>query len=273
MSPDRTLVLVRERSFLELLDLALVVVKRRPLVLALWLAVGATPCVLIDVWLLDLIGQAVDQFPRLVPWTVLLGMQAPWATAPLTIVLGGLMFGERPSARRVVRGYWNGTGPLLLYQFLMRGAMLFVWLLAPLLFSKFRFLNEVTLLERGPVGAVAGRCWSLTLDRGANMLGRWVLQVAATGLFVVAFTYAMGNFQEVVFRQGLPDLNMIAILRSLGEFSVTGWAMQSGAWLGIGFFTVVRFLEYIDQRTRLEGWEIELRMRVLGGLLEDEERW
>ena len=41
----------------------------------------------------------------------------------------------------------------------------------------------------------------------------------------------------------------------------------------IGFFALVRFLEYIDQRTRLEGWEIELRMRVLGAALKDEERW
>ena len=54
MSPDQTLVVIRERSYLDLLDLALVVVRRRPLVLAAWLALGAAPWVALDVWLLGL---------------------------------------------------------------------------------------------------------------------------------------------------------------------------------------------------------------------------
>ena len=36
---------------------------------------------------------------------------------------------------------------------------------------------------------------------------------------------------------------------------------QAGVWIAIAFFAVVRFLSYIDRRIRLEGWEIELRLR------------
>ena len=33
---------------------------------------------------------------------------------------------------------------------------------------------------------------------------------------------------------------------------------------GVAFFAVARFLAYIDQRIRLEGWEVELRLRAVG---------
>ncbi len=33
-------------------------------------------------------------------------------------------------------------------------------------------------------------------------------------------------------------------------------------WLVVGYFTVVRFLAYLDLRIRREGWEVELMMRA-----------
>src|SRR5262249_5870755 len=98
-------------------------------------------------------------------------------------------------------------------------------------------------------------------------------QVGASGLFLLAFAYAGSNLEELLVGQRMPQMDMISVGRTLGELSLTGWAVQVGAWLAIGFFALVRFLEYIDQRTRLEGWEMGLRMRVLGGALEAEERW
>ena len=35
------------------------------------------------------------------------------------------------------------------------------------------------------------------------------------------------------------------------------------------FSAVVRFLSYIDRRIRLEGWEIELRLKSVGRALEE----
>ena len=51
-------------------------------------AAGITPFAVLNVWLLS-----DPDFPRLL-WPLLLVFEAPWATAPLTVVLGGLMFGR-----------------------------------------------------------------------------------------------------------------------------------------------------------------------------------
>ena len=84
---DRTLIQIRERSFLDLLDLALYVARARPMVLGLTALVGIAPWAALNYWLL----WDPDLPPSL--WVVLLIFEAPWATAPLTLVLGDLMFG------------------------------------------------------------------------------------------------------------------------------------------------------------------------------------
>ena len=38
-------------------------------------------------------------------------------------------------------------------------------------------------------------------------------------------------------------------------------------WIVVGYFSVVRFLSYLDLRIRREGWEVELRMRAEGARL------
>jgi hypothetical protein len=35
-------------------------------------------------------------------------------------------------------------------------------------------------------------------------------------------------------------------------------------WSVLGYFTVVRYLSYLDLRIRTEGWEVELLMRAEG---------
>ena len=88
--------MIRERSFLDLLDLALCVVRDRPVVLGATALAGIAPFAAFNVWLLS----AEDS--RFGLWIVLLLMEVPWATAPLTLVLGDLMFGVRPRPRKIV---------------------------------------------------------------------------------------------------------------------------------------------------------------------------
>ena len=47
-------------------------------------------------------------------------LEVPWATAPLTVVLGGLMFGQRPQAGRLLRRLLQAVPSLFVYQFLLR---------------------------------------------------------------------------------------------------------------------------------------------------------
>lgn len=264
---ERTLVLIRERSYLDLLDLGLSVVRRRPLVLGLCLVLGALPFALLNSWLLGHLAAADDSFPIPIAWFWLVGWEAPWATAPLTVVLGGMMFGERPKVRAVLWSLTRGIVPMVLYQGLLRPILMVVWFLAPLLFAKLPFLNEVILLEHGSWGSVLSRCQTLTRSRAGVFLGRWLFQLGLGLLFLLAFVYGASNLVDMVVLQREP------LWIEPDRIVLTEWPAQVGTWLVVGFFGVVRFLNYIDQRIRLEGWELELRMRALGKSLEDQERW
>jgi hypothetical protein len=54
---------------------------------------------------------------------------------------------------------------------------------------------------------------------------------------------------------------------------LVGVRFHLALWLAIEFFAVARFFSYIDQRIRLEGWEVRLRVSAAGRVLEDEARW
>ncbi len=262
MAYDRTLVQIRERSFLDLLDLALVVVRRWPLSLALAALAGALPFAAFNFWVAqqpDFETAYVEQI--LLPW-----LEGPLATAPLTVVLGGLMFGERPTLRRVARTLAASFFPLLLYQVLIRGALMATVVLYPLIPSRLVFLDEVILLERGQWGKVIGRSATLCGQQGAELFSRWMAQVFFGAVFVLCFWGGSG-----------------ALVHALADSKVTwdkpvwadlyGFRFQFSLWLTIAFFGVARFLTYIDQRIRLEGWEVELRLRAVGRALEEARSW
>ena len=71
----------------------------------------------------------------------------------------------------------------------------------------------------------------------------------------------------------LAVITIIVILAGLvvGEWRLDGFMFTHGLhvamWLVAGFFTVVRFLGYLDLRIRREGWEVELVMRAESELL------
>ncbi len=116
---ELTLVQIRERSFLEILDLA-------------WWCSGVgrshlgwlrsrerSPFAVFNAW----ISHERD-LPFLGYLFTLAAPTIPWATAPLTIVLGGLMFAERPTVGRVLKTLIRSFGSMFLFQFLLRGFLL-----------------------------------------------------------------------------------------------------------------------------------------------------
>src|SRR5262249_20774305 len=96
MSYGRTLVPIRERSFLNLLDLSFLLIRSQPRRLGLAACAGILPFAIGNAWLF-----ARDDFSTLYALP-LLYLEAPWACLPLTLVLGGLIFGQPPSAREIV---------------------------------------------------------------------------------------------------------------------------------------------------------------------------
>jgi hypothetical protein len=128
--------------------------------------------------------------------------------------------------------------------------------------TQYAYLSEVVLLERlGPIRA-AGRSRAITRDLTGELLMRHMGCIALGLTFAVCFRMAAETLLSVLAggeltwdRPGLVD--------------ASGLLFQTGVWIAIAYFGVVRFLSYIDRRIRLEGWEIELRLKMVGRALEE----
>jgi hypothetical protein len=251
---DRTLIEIRERSFLDLLDLALLVVRDRPATVGLAALAGIAPCACLNLWLMS-------SFALGPLWPAIFLLEAPWATAPLTVVLGNLMFGVATGPRGVLRTLVRSLPALFVAQLAVRGLFLALVVLYPLMPAQFAFLNEVILLERVSVFQVFRRARSLSSGYEGELFGRWIGQILLGAIFTLCFwmsaetlSGALAGDELTWYRPGLADMG--------------GLFFQTGIWIAIAYFGVVRFLCYIDRRIRLEGWALELRLKAVGRELE-----
>jgi len=251
MTYDRTLIQIRERSFLDLLDLAMLVVRDRPVTLGLTALAGIAPWAALNIWLLS------DPDFSLSFWLALLLLETPWATAPLTVVLGDLMFGVRPRPRRVLKTLLTSLPALILTQLVVRGLLLLFVVTYPLMPAQYAFLGEVILLERVSVFRSLKRSRTLSHGFESELFLRWMGQIFLGSIFALCFwmgartlTSALAGDELTWYRPGLSDLG--------------GLLFQAGVWIAIAYFGVFRFLSYIDRRIRLEGWELELRLKAVG---------
>jgi hypothetical protein len=271
---DHTLIQIRERSYVDLLDLALVVIRNRPRAIGLAALAGALPFMALNWWLPRQLELPLAALLCLLP------LETAWATAPLTIVLGDEMFGVRPTVRSVSRRLARAFPAMLASQLISRG---FLWIsvllypsapgvsvftlvaagvLYPLVPSRLGFLNEVVLLEHGKIPGIVKRCSALTGDRGGEFFGHWLVQILIGVAFAILFWFGVGSLLRALTT---PQLTW----DEPGVHDLNGLGFQCGVWLAIAFFGVVRFLAYIDQRIRLEGWEVKLRLQAVGLALEE----
>jgi hypothetical protein len=256
---DRTLIQIRERSFLDLLDLAMVVVRQRPVTLGLAALVGSLPFAALNWWLINEDRTSAGWLPFLI------GMEVPWATAPLTVVLGGLMFEQRPTAGNVFRTLARSFFPMFVYQFLLRGVLIITTFLYVIIPTRKAFFNEVILLERPRWLTASARTSALCEQRGGDLFGQWLAQCLFGTLFVLAFWLGSTTLTQALVSSELtwtPTWN-----------DLLGIRFHFALWLAIEFFAVARFFTYIDQRIRLEGWEVSLRLRSVGQAMEGVGRW
>lgn len=261
MAYDRTLIQIRERSFLDLLDLAIVVLRRNALPVGLAAAVGILPFALLNVWLL----LSDTEFP-FYAYLALLMLEIPWATAPMTVVLGGLMFGEQPGPKQVFLTLLRGLPAMILYQGIIRALLMITVVLYPIVPTRMAFMDEVILLERGKVRSALKRCSSLSADRGADYFGQWLAQLLFSVLFIACFWIGTGTIVDTLFAREVAWDDFFQV-------ELAGFRLQFAIWICVMFFGVARFLTYIDQRIRLEGWEIKLRLQSVGQSLEEASRW
>ncbi len=255
MATDDTLISIRERHQIDVLDLALAVIRRRPGPIAWATLGGVAPFVIGNAWLFPHAGENSPGLGLILWW-----LEAPLALAPLTLVLGGMMFGRTPSPRQVVAQVFRSAPALVWTHGVLRLVPLY-WLPTRLLFA-----NEILLLEQGRWLKLWNRGGKLILGREGDLFFLALVQLLATWLIALVAYMGIGRVVEAVIAEELTwDLPEASVL--------TGLAFQIPLWIGAAYFTVVRFLTYIDQRIRLEGWEVELRVRTAGQTMAEAHRW
>jgi hypothetical protein len=259
MELDQARIAICERSWFDNLDLALHVLRRHAKAVALCALVGILPLALGNHLLVVRFDNRLlsDELsgPSYYILILLVMIEAPLATAPLTLYLGQALFIEQPEARGIAREFRACLPQLLLLQGVARALFVVpvITLIGP--YVLWPFLSEVILLERNPL---FGRPGQITTLRRNTILHR-----DSSGEFLL----------RAIGAAALAPMLVLA-LDATGEFlleNVLGYHMrwfaqailfQAVLWIVAIYFTAARFLSYLDQRIRIEGWEVELLLRA-----------
>ena len=269
MQLDKTYIAIRERDFMQILDLSLHVVTRFAGPLAVALFAGIVPLAIAShLWVARMLVMEES-----ITWEVkytacvcaLAALSAPLAGAPATLLLGQSLFTQRPSARRIARDLLWSLPQLILFQVVVRSALLFI----PFVYQP--YVGEIVLLERNPLfqgrrhrqGAqkrvtTMMRVKLLHKGSGGELFGRWLCSLAVGAVLATMIMLALTGCAQWISGRGGLDRSTHALFA------------QTAIWTTIGYFAVVRFLSYLDLRIRREGWEVELKMRAEATRLQSE---
>ncbi len=276
MQLDQTRIVIRERDQWDLLDLSLHVIRAHGLQLLITSLGGAIPFAILNYWLLrDLpLSEAGDYWTYTWRMLLLVAFEMPLASAFSTMLLGQAMFTGAFDYRRIVQQTIESLPQLIWFQIILRAffmpqvffwggmqrdfaPLLVLWMLLWLVpYSSWPYLNEAILLERNPLFRRPGslstwrRSRVLHARAGGDLFAR-VLAALTLGLLLVsALWLACWHFRGVLGDEFTFDRAMFTIYLPLS------------LWIIAGYFTVVRFLSYLDLRIRREGWEVELTLRA-----------
>lgn len=301
MQLDRTRIAIRERGLLETIDLALFVLREfaGPVLACSLLAI--VPLALLNYALVGWMVPAEYEgewvgFRYVWSMTLLIFLEAPLASVFVVAFLGPAVFMEQRTIRQVAQDVLRQLVPLVLCQGMLRGlfaawAILlltsrdeangflegFVMVLIVLWSAAMRafrpYINEIILLEQNPLlsrrgaGAItiARRSGHLHAPYSGDLFVRWLgsaaVAVLLAGLVLFTAVVAMGYLLSdwpILFSFGEDDGG---IAPNFDWFKLQ--VVYPGClWLVVAFFSVVRFLSYLDLRIRHEGWEVELLMRA-----------
>lgn len=259
MQLDQARIAIAERAWVDNLDLALHIARRYFGPLLVCGLAGMLPLALLNHWLFSAAASEAEDATELVGpmyWLLILVMiEVPLATAPMTLYLGKALFEDSPSPRQIAKDYWACLPQLFLLQGLLRTILIVPVVTWFIPYVMWPYLNEVILLERNPLRAKAGQVSTRARSRilhGSNsgdFLARALVTLALAPLLLGTLFATQYFLLEWVFGY-----------EPSGAATLIGF--QAVIWLVAGYFTVARFLSYLDQRIRNEGWEVELLLRA-----------
>jgi hypothetical protein len=239
---------------------------------------------LFDLGLRFAFGHAAPLYRRLAWWLLVpvwsglivlrFGLQLPWewvwaAAIGSTLLLEGaftvaaskLMFAARIGVGEVLRDYAKRLPSylmtLVLSWIVLALGWAFFWLVVPVFWAAARVahVHEASLLERaGPFEALSRAKRLVAQDMFATV---W-MQVLLV-LHVVAFVLVF----EAIGNDGIVDfvLQLGAPLEKL-EWGGSAFALL-GLLAAVPYTATVRFLAYIDRRTRSDGWDVQVECMAI----------
>ena len=256
MKLDETRVVIRYRTKADVLDLAVKMLRVYAGPIFRWLILGVVPMFLLNTWLLAdfRLYDYVWGFPLsyMLLTTLLVFLEMPLATAPLTLFLGQAVFLPQPDRGALFRDLRGSLGQLLYYQVLLRPFSVF-----------YPFLNEVILLERNPLrGKATGkkttgaRTRELHRDESTDLIVNGALHFFL-GLVLFGAVWWSLALARVLF---FGDWDLVTGVSVDRPMYTTYYHLL--LWTIVGFTTVLRFLSYLNLRIRREGWDVELQVRA-----------
>lgn len=283
MQLDHTSIVIRERGFLDILDLALRVVARYGVPLFWCWVVAAVPLMLVNYALTSWMAADLDDtamVSRYISTMILLVLlQAPLVSIFMTTYLGRAVFLSAPSREALLMDVWRSITPLVWSVMILRAAaipwvlvylaergrrpagldllLLLLAMVAVAVRGMRPYLMEIILLERNPLRvknageiSVAQRSRALHGPNTSDLLGRWFAAACVSIALCVSIVLTAWFISGMVFLHW-----------SWGPWMIHG-VVPLALWTVAGLMAVVRFLSYMDLRIRNEGWEVELLLRA-----------
>ncbi len=296
MQLDRTEIVIRQRSLAELMDLSLLVLRRHGLKIAAASAVLGIPLMIVNVlslnWMLGeeaiLATEDIEEAQIFLRWrhgfhlVALFVMQFPLASLPATVWLGNQVFYEQLSLRQLLSKLKRVVWPTLFILGILRLGLIGLIL-------EF-FVDHTVIFDPATEVIFILGLASVLLVRGVwpfapEILGLELCSLRATATSPISYSKRRAGLHQTVSSDHLSRfiacsfiavcLTCVLVAAGYMFFSTltgrAGWyawynqlLLPLAIWL-VGLFVVVfRFLSYLDSRIRLEGWELELRMRAEG---------
>jgi hypothetical protein len=247
-------IVLRPRSLGEILDLAC----RLSVSLAFGLYARLSALLLLPILAGCLALRYAAGWPWESVWVVAVGA-AGIVQGVFTVGVGRLLFSEELGAGQVVRLFGRRLGSYLWMLVLSRGLLaiaclpFFVGL--PFAWPKLAFVHEASLLENaGPVEAMR-RSSRFVTGRFVKVLGVVLALLATQAGFVITAELLCQGLVSEVLQLGKP-------FGALFSDGGSPYAL-AGLLLSIPYVSTARFLDYIDARTRADGWDIQLRFMAI----------
>ena len=253
---------LRPRRLDEIFDFALLIIRKNFGTFLLWsapvfLVLFGINLFILSAWSGESARLSFYSGEQLLP-ALLLIAEYPLFALPVILLNGNLVFEEKPGFKKSFQGFFGYIFTYITHVVFLR--LLLVTFLAPFIvslwFGMIRnfFISEVILLERLKGSRIGRRLTAMSHRTNDRTFAFWFLDAGLFLGFLLIGGYTWNYLIETANLAGaywFLELNYFSLLSPINHLLIMSY------WI---FRTTARFLFYLDTRSLLEGWDIELML-------------